>query len=153
MTQITVRQWWPNGYGDQKLYNLSTKYASGVETSTKTRKIGFRTIELIQDPLPNGLSFYFKVNNVPIFAKGSNEIPLDILPERGQNPQTITRILKSAQDVNMNMLRVWGGGVYESDFFYDKADELGILIWQDFMFACALYPVDSEFLRLVFFFE
>jgi beta-mannosidase len=94
-----------------------------------------------------GLSFYFKVNGVPIFAKGANEIPLDVLPERGQNPETVSRILESAHATNMNMLRVWGGGVYESDYFYDKADELGILIWQDFMFACAMYPTYPEYLK------
>lgn len=93
------------------------------------------------------MTFYFKVNNHSIFAKGSNEIPLSILPEKGQNPNLIRNILKSAKDVNMNMLRVWGGGVYESDYFYDLADEFGILIWQDFMFACALYPADDAFLK------
>jgi beta-mannosidase len=86
---------------------------------------------------------------MPIFAKGANEIPLDVLPERGQNPETVSRILESAHATNMNMLRVWGGGVYESDYFYDKADELGILIWQDFMFACAMYPTYPEYLNNV----
>lgn len=95
----------------------------------------------------SGLSFYFKINNIPIFAKGANQIPLDILPEKGQDPALVTRILESAFATNMNMLRVWGGGVYESDFFYDKADELGILIWQDFMFACAMYPSNQDFLE------
>ncbi|KYB26528.1 beta-mannosidase [Tribolium castaneum] len=157
--KITVRKWWPNGYGAQKLYNFTAKWQSGSEIDSKTVKIGFRTIELVQEPIgPNprtffqrklagsGLSFYFRVNGLPMFAKGSNEIPLDILPERGQNPQTVDRILQSAYSAHMNMLRVWGGGVYESDYFYQRADELGILIWQDFMFACAMYPTYPEYL-------
>lgn len=79
--------------------------------------------------------------------KGSNEIPIDILPERGQDKATIKKLLTTARDSHMNMLRVWGGGVYESDYFYDLADELGILIWQDFMFACSLYPTNEEYLK------
>lgn len=79
--------------------------------------------------------------------KGSNEIPIDVLPERGQNKETIKRLLTVARDSHMNMLRVWGGGVYESDYFYDLADEFGILIWQDFMFACSLYPTNEEYLK------
>lgn len=96
--------------------------------------------------LDSGLSFYFKVNNVPIFAKGSNIIPISILPEKGQNEKSVRFLLQSAKDVHMNMLRVWGGGVYESDYFYDTADEMGIMIWQDIMFACSMYPTDEEFL-------
>lgn len=86
---------------------------------------------------------------MPIFIKGSNEIPINILPELGQDPQTIRYLLQSTKDVNMNMLRVWGGGVCESDYFYQVADELGIMIWQDFMFACSLYPATDEFLNNV----
>lgn len=81
--------------------------------------------------------------------KGSNEIPINILPELGQNKTTIRQLLKDVRDTNMNMLRVWGGGVYESDYFYDLADEYGILIWQDFMFACALYPANEQFRKYV----
>jgi beta-mannosidase len=149
IAKIAVRSWWPNGYGEQKLYNLSAEFRNGDETSTKSVRIGFREIELVQEKIGTGLSFYFKVNGMPIFAKGANEIPLDVLPERGQNPETVSRILESAHATNMNMLRVWGGGVYESDYFYDKADELGILIWQDFMFACAMYPTYPEYLNNV----
>lgn len=79
--------------------------------------------------------------------KGSNEIPINILPERGQDRVVIKKLLESVKLSNMNMLRVWGGGVYESDYFYDLANELGILIWQDFMFACSLYPSDDQYLR------
>ncbi|XP_060593754.1 beta-mannosidase-like [Ruditapes philippinarum] len=94
------------------------------------------------------LSFYFRINNHPIFLKGSNWVPADSFPERVTKDR-LRNYLQSAVDANMNCLRVWGGGIYESDYFYDLADEFGILIWQDFMFACALYPVDEDFLSSV----
>jgi beta-mannosidase len=144
-----VTPWWPNGYGSQTLYNVSVRYEGEREYDETSVRIGFRNIELVQEELDQGLSFYFKVNGHPIFAKGANEIPLSVLPERGQDKDTIERLMQSARDVNMNMLRVWGGGVYESDYFYDLADEYGILIWQDFMFACALYPTDDAYLENV----
>ncbi|KAG5896412.1 hypothetical protein JTB14_022495 [Gonioctena quinquepunctata] len=145
--KFQVNTWWPNGYGAHDLYYLTVIFSDEVssEHDTKTIRIGFRTVELVQDKLDSGLSFYFKVNGEPIFMKGSNEIPIDILPERGQNKTTIKKLLTTAQDGHMNMIRVWGGGVYESDYFYDLADELGILIWQDFMFACAMYQSDESY--------
>ena len=97
------------------------KMINGTESSKKTIKIGFRTIELIQEeitPGMKGLSFYFKINGIPIFAKGSNWIPGHILPELSYNETMIRQMLTSAKQANMNMLRVWGGGLYESDFFY-----------------------------------
>lgn len=101
-------------------------------------------------PFPGaGLSFYFEVNGHPLFMKGSNWIPADILPERSADRRRVKYLLKAARDANMNMLRVWGGGVYESDYFYELADEYGILIWQDLMFGCAMYPVFDEFLASV----
>ncbi|XP_026688283.1 beta-mannosidase-like, partial [Diaphorina citri] len=149
-----VELWWPNGYGEQPLYNLQITLASGVEMSTKSIKIGFRTVELIQDHVdPNHLEkgryFYFEVNKVPIYSKGSNLIPVDILPERSNNESTIRDLLVSTKEANMNMLRVWGGGVYMSDYFYETCDELGILIWQDMMFACNNYPATPTFLQSV----
>lgn len=113
------------------------------------KRIGFRTIELIQEPNEedDGLTFYFKVNGIPIFMKGSNWIPSHILPEKAQDPVKLKSLLLAAKDANMNMLRVWGGGFYESDTFYDLADEMGILIWQDMMFACAMYRSDQDFLK------
>ncbi|RZC32612.1 Glyco hydro 2 domain containing protein [Asbolus verrucosus] len=144
-----VNTWWPNGYGTQDLYNLKVTFTGENEQDEKTVRVGFRTVELIQEQLEQGLSFYFKVNGYPIFAMGANEIPLSVLPERGQNRETIRQVLQTVKDVNMNMLRVWGGGVYESDYFYDLADEFGILIWHDFMFACAMYPADSVYLSNV----
>ncbi|CAH0550626.1 unnamed protein product [Brassicogethes aeneus] len=150
VNKYDTKLWWPNGYGAQQLYNLKIHYANkNMEEYVVTKRIGFRTIELVQEKIKNGLTFYFKVNNEPIFIKGANEIPIDILPEKGLNKEKIKRLLTTAYDSHMNMLRVWGGGVYESDYFYDVADELGILIWQDFMFACALYPVDEGFLTNV----
>ncbi|OTF82415.1 Beta-mannosidase-like protein, partial [Euroglyphus maynei] len=111
----------------------------------------FRTIELVQDRLNSSVeaySFYFRVNGVPIFAKGSNWIPAHVLNENVK-PEYVQYLLWSAKAANMNMLRVWGGGIYESDYFYQLADEYGILIWQDMMFACALYPTDTAFLRSI----
>ncbi|XP_026742954.1 beta-mannosidase-like [Trichoplusia ni] len=156
-----IRLWWPNGYGEPTLYDLHVHYttASKKEESRKDIKIGFRTVEIVESPASEklgnttagkGLTFYFKVNGYPLFMKGSNWIPSNILPELGESDKaTIDNLLTAAYDVNMAMLRVWGGGVYESDYFYEKCDQLGILIWQDFMFACSMYPVDPPFLNVV----
>lgn len=150
-----VKLWWPNGFGGQFLYDLKvtlkTKSENGetFEETSKSIRIGFRKLELVQNEMETGLTFYFKVNDVPIFAKGSNWIPANILPEKGANLTELRFLLQSAKDVHMNMLRVWGGGIYESDAFYDLADEMGILIWQDFMFACSMYPSDADFLETV----
>ncbi|CAG9813016.1 unnamed protein product [Phaedon cochleariae] len=149
VAKSNVNYWWPNGFGGHDLYNLRVTFADGdsSEFDSKVIRIGFRTVEIVQESIGSGLSFYFKINGIPIFMKGSNEIPIDILPERGQNKTTIKKLLKTVQNSHMNMLRVWGGGVYESDYFYDLADELGILIWQDFMFACSMYQADDIFLN------
>ncbi|KAL1501909.1 hypothetical protein ABEB36_007142 [Hypothenemus hampei] len=146
-----IRLWYPNGYGDQPLYKTVIYFNSHLDNAVtnKIRKIGFRFVELVQEPLEKGATFYVKVNDVPIFIKGSNEIPINILPEEGQNRRKTRTLLQNAKDVNMNMLRVWGGGVYESDYFYEVADELGIMIWQDFMFACSLYPANEAYLTSV----
>ncbi|KAB0804244.1 hypothetical protein PPYR_01214 [Photinus pyralis] len=146
-----VKLWWPNGYGNQPLYSLVARYNNvhNTEHSEKSIKIGFRTIDLCEDEVENGNLFYFKVNNVPIYAKGSNNIPISILPELAQNEDNIKFLLESAKDVHMNMIRVWGGGNYEADVFYELADEYGILLWQDFLFACNMYPATKEFLSNV----
>lgn len=149
--EMDVELWWPSGYGGQRLYNLNVTIRIGDETAVKVSRFGFRTIELNQDSVEGstmGTEFYFKINRVPIYAKGSNWIPADSFPERVTN-EYVKDLLLSVKEANMNMLRVWGGGVYESDYFYDLADELGILIWQDMMFAVSLYPVDSPFLENV----
>jgi beta-mannosidase len=133
----TVQLWWPNGYGNQNLYTLSV-YNQGQLVGS--RLIGFRTVELAQHgygPNINGTSFYFVINGHPIYVKGSNWVPPDSFQERVTD-ERLERLLRSAQLANMNMLRVWGGGIYERDSFYEMADRLGIMLWHDFMFACSL---------------
>ncbi|KAG4075854.1 hypothetical protein HA402_003680 [Bradysia odoriphaga] len=159
-----VKLWWPNGYGDQRLYTLVVSWEGSVGrtdtnqirnfdrkfmTSTKSIRIGFRTVELIEEPLDGGTSFYFRINKLPIFMKGTNWIPMHILPEKGADRNQLEFYFRAIKASHMNMIRVWGGGIYESDYFYDLADEHGILIWQDMMFACAMYPVFDGFLRSV----
>jgi beta-mannosidase len=132
-----VKLWWPNGYGNQTLYNLSV-YSQGQLVGS--RQTGFRTVELSQhtyDGNIKGNSFYFVINGHPIFVKGSNWIPPDSFQERVTD-ERLERLLSSAKLANMNMLRVWGGGIYERDSFYEIADRLGIMLWHDFMFACSL---------------
>ncbi|NXF96810.1 MANBA mannosidase, partial [Eubucco bourcierii] len=147
----TVEAWWPNGHGKQTGYNMTTTFImeEGYQIE-KFSKAYFRTVELVQEPIPGspGLSFYFRINGRPIFMKGSNWIPADSFQDR-VTYDTLWLLLKSAADANMNALRVWGGGVYERDEFYDICDEMGIMIWQDFMFACALYPTDQNYLESV----
>ena len=133
--------WWPAGQGDQPLYDL-TVTAGEAEA---TRRIGLRTIELIAEEDDAGLGFRFRVNGRDVFAKGANWIPADALPGRITEEATAD-LLQSALDANMNMIRIWGGGRYEPDWFYDLCDEMGLMVWQDFMFACNLYPSDPAFL-------
>ncbi len=141
------KRWWPNGMGEQNLYSLSIVFVGALgEVDTHTERIGFRTVELVREPDAQGESFYFKVNGLSMFAKGANWIPADTYPGRITHAR-LRDLLTSARAAHMNMLRVWGGGVYESDDFYDLCDELGLLVWQDFMFACALYPAHDAFLR------
>ena len=141
--------WWPNGLGSQKLYDIEVILNSeNLLISSETRKIGLKTIELIQEEDKLGSSFFFKVNGKPIFMKGANYIPQDNFLNR-VDKKRYEHLLQSATDVNMNMIRVWGGGVYEDEIFYDLCDEKGLLVWQDFMFSCAMYPGDSSFLENV----
>ena len=146
-TTVTVknpRLWWPNGYGEQPLYTLRVQIA-GNECH---KKIGFRKLELISEEGTIGRSMIFRVNDVDIFCKGGNWIPCDALPER-QTPERYEDLLTSAVQANMNMLRVWGGGQYESDYFYELCDAKGLLVWQDFMFSCSTYPGTRDFLKNV----
>lgn len=132
--------WWPNGLGEQPLYSIIAKLAiNGRLAARATKRIGLRTIELWQTPDAFGKSFEFLVNGLPVFAKGGNWIPADSFTTRVDRKR-YEHLLRSAKDANMNMLRVWGGGIYENDEFYDLCDELGIMVWQDFMFACSMYP-------------
>ncbi|KAF4527734.1 hypothetical protein B566_EDAN014944, partial [Ephemera danica] len=101
------------------------------------------------DDLKKGLTFFFRINGVSMFAKGSNWVPAHVLPEVGSSESYVENLLQSSVEAGFNMLRVWGGGIYESDRFYETCDELGIMVWQDFIFACSMYPVDSEFIATV----
>ncbi|XP_054109092.1 beta-mannosidase isoform X2 [Callithrix jacchus] len=148
---ITVETWWPHGHGNQTGYNMTVLFElDGGLNIEKSAKVYFRTVELIEEPIKGspGLSFYFKINGFPIFLKGSNWIPADSFQDRVTS-ELLQRLLQSVVDANMNTLRVWGGGIYEQDEFYELCDELGIMVWQDFMFACALYPTDQGFLDSV----
>ena len=137
--------WWTNGLGNQKLYDIELQISKDSEIlSSEQKNIGFRTLEVVQQDDSVGKSFYFKLNDNPVFMKGANYIPQDIFLNRIQNDE-YERIIKSAVDANFNMLRVWGGGIYEKEIFYDLCDKYGILVWQDFMFACAMYPGNKEF--------
>lgn len=138
--------WWPVGMGNAYLYTLHiTVFDGDVSVDNTELQIGLRTIELINRPDEMGESFYFLINNKPIFIKGANYIPSDsFLPE--VDASRYQKIFADTVAANMNMLRVWGGGVYEDDQFYQLADQHGVLIWQDFMFACSLYPANQSFL-------
>lgn len=143
------RLWWPAGMGGQPLYTIDVQLWRGTELlDTMRRRVGLRSLEVCRVPDGAGASFEFVVNGRPFFAKGANWIPADSFPARVSR-ERYRDLLEGARAVNMNMLRVWGGGTYERDVFYDLCDELGILVWQDFMFACALYPGDEAFVASV----
>ena len=133
--------WWPAGQGTQPLYDLEVT----CEGSQVNRRIGIRTVDLVSEPDAVGSRFAFRVNGHEIFSRGANWIPSDALPSRA-TPELTRKLLQAAVDANMNMIRVWGGGFYEQDHFYEACDELGLLVWQDFMFSCNLYPSTDEFL-------
>ena len=141
--------WWPNGLGAQPLYTARADLkANRRQLDKAVRRVGIRTIELRQQADKDGKSFTFVVNGVPVFAKGGNWIPADSFPNRVTR-ERYHHLIQSCKDANMNMLRVWGGGYYEMDDFYDLCDEMGILVWQDFMFACSMYPATPAFLENV----
>jgi beta-mannosidase len=139
--------WWPAGAGAQPLYELTVK----IGEDALTRKLGLRTVEVVNKPDAGdtssrpGMSMTFRVNGVDLFCKGANWIPCDGFTER-QTPERTRDLLASARDANMNMIRLWGGGQFEEDAFYETCDEFGLLVWHDFMFSCALYPSDRAFL-------
>jgi len=139
------KRWWPVGYGRPDLYTVTATVRQGGEViGTRTRRIGLRTVEIRREPDQWGRSFELVVNGMPVFAKGANMIPFDIFPARVTAARQ-DEILQSAVDANMNILRIWGGGTYQDDHVYDKADELGLMIWQDFMFGGAIIPYDRDF--------
>jgi len=139
-------RWYPAGYGPQALYEFSSslEVKRGVADQTKVRT-GLRSLVLRRDPDHWGRSMEFVINGIPIFGKGADVIPFDSFPTR-VTESTYRQILESARDANMNMVREWGGGIYEMDDFYNICDELGLIIWQDFMFGGDMYPGDAEFL-------
>ncbi len=140
--------WWTKGLGKPKLYNLKIEIESDYYKQSLNKTIGLRTIQLIQRPDSAGKSFEFVLNGTPVFIKGANYIPMDnFLPEISKS--RYEELISDAADANMNMLRVWGGGIYEDDEFYKLCDENGILVWQDFMFACNMYPGDIDFINNV----
>jgi len=141
--------WWTNGLGKPFLYNIQiTLNKTTTERQDTVIRTGLRKLEIIRQTDSTGNGFYVQLNGVPIFMKGANYIPSDnFLARTGK--ETYSRIIQSAKQANMNMLRVWGGGIYENDEFYNLCDENGILVWQDFMFACSMYPGDSAFVENV----
>jgi len=151
--QVEIKEpqlWWPNGYGKQPLYLVSLELRQeDILLDHREYQLGLRTLELSQQPDEWGRSFTFVVNGVPVFAKGSNWIPADSFPTRISD-EYLEGLIRSAAETHQNMLRVWGGGLFEEDRFYDLCDRYGILVWQDFIFACSIYPLnDPEFLENV----
>ena len=151
-TQIVIdhpERWWPNGLGKARLYEIrATLSVDGAGRDARAVRVGLRTLEVVHKDDTDGKSFIIHLNGVPVFMKGANYIPPDSFPSR-VSYEKYRWLLQSAADAHMNMLRVWGGGVYEDDRFYDLCDELGILVWQDFMFACSMYPSDEHFVENV----
>lgn len=146
---IEPQRWWPHNLGDPYLYDLEIRLKRKNKLlDSKSFKKGLRTIEHIAEADEVGESFYFMVNGIPVFMKGANYIPQNSFQNWVQEHH-YEQLLNDAVAANMNMLRVWGGGIYENDIFYQKCDEKGLLVWQDFMFACAMYPGDEAFLENV----
>ncbi len=138
-------RWFPLHYGAQARYEFTAKIAmAGRDVASVTTRTGLRSVELRREPDAWGKSFEFVVNGIPIFAKGADVIPFDSFPNR-VTAARYRQILESARDANMNMVRAWGGGYYESDDFYETADALGIMVWQEFMFGGAMVPGTPEF--------
>lgn len=139
------RLWWPNGLGDQPLYAVSVILTNEADHALDawSKKIGLRTLRLVRQADEWGESFHFACNGEPFFAKGANWIPADSFITR-LTGEHYANLLGAAADTHMNMLRVWGGGIYEQAIFYELCDQLGICIWQDFMFSCATYPTFED---------
>ena len=140
--------WWPVGHGEQNLYEFNIILNTENATEKIIKRIGLRDFKVEQKKDGKGASFTFIINGKPIYSKGANWIPADSFTTRLKK-EDYYGLLDSAIKANMNTLRVWGGGIYESEQFYNFCDEMGILVWQDFMFACSLYPGDQEFLNSV----
>jgi beta-mannosidase len=149
-----VDLWWPRGYGEQPLYDLEVTLVdqeatgapdvagAGGRLDSWSRRIGFRDVELDRAPDEHGTRFTFAVNGVPVFVRGVNWIPDDVFPSRITPDRYRARLTQAAQ-ANVDLVRIWGGGIYEDDAFYETCDELGLMVWQDFLFACAAYPEEQ----------
>ncbi len=143
---VNPQLWWTHDLGTPNLYNLTVSILNEELIDSFTQKIGIRDAKLIKDPDKWGETFYFWLNGVPIFAKGANWIPIDSFIPKGKKLGLYKSNLDNAKKANMNMIRIWGGGIYEDDHsFYNVCDELGLMVWQDFPFACAIYPYHKEF--------
>ena len=139
--------WWPNEMGEQPLYDFEVVLKKDNRVlDSKKFKSGIRTFEMVDEPDSIGRAFYFKVNGVPMYAKGANYVPEEMIETWIDVNHTI-QLLEQAKDAHFNMLRVWGGGIYPSDNFFNICDSLGILVWQDFMYAGTMYPYDEAFLE------
>ena len=141
--------WWTHDLGNPHLYEIEIIILKNGIIDIYNQSIGLREIELITKEDKWGKSFYFSLNGIPLFAKGANWIPIDSFIPRGKKLGLYDLNLNFVKDANMNMIRVWGGGIYEDDYFYDLCDRLGILVWQDFPFACSIYPYFEEFIENV----
>jgi beta-mannosidase len=144
LTIKSPKLWWPNGQGEQPLYELWTT----LDCEVTKRKIGLRKLDWVVEKDAIDYSFKVRINGRDVTAMGANWIPADAIPSR-INPAAVRELLESARDANMNMIRVWGGGQYEPDWFYNLCDELGLMVWHDFMFSCMSYPSDRAFLENV----
>ena len=146
ITIAAPQRWFPVGYGAQPLYKVTATLIDGQggALDTAVKSTGLRTVDLMRDKDATGRGFGIMVNGIPIFAKGANLIPFDMFPARVPERQ-IAQVLGSARDANMNMIRDWGGGYYLDDAFYDIADRMGLMVWQDFMFGGAVTPYDRDF--------
>ena len=140
--------WWPSGHGDQPLYTFSLSVESSTNHVQVLKRIGIRDVFIKRERDEKGKSFEIHINGKPIFSKGANWIPADSFTTRIK-PDDYEKLIATARDANMNTLRIWGGGIYEPDIFYELCDEMGIMVWQDFMFACSMYPAHKEFLASV----
>ncbi|KAK9831681.1 hypothetical protein WJX74_005808 [Apatococcus lobatus] len=157
--QLPNNTWWPRGYGEQPLLDftisLTPSSPSANQRASKQsvlrRKIGLKTMELVRQPVqqqPDKETFFFRINGMDIYAKGTNLIPMDVFPSRVSDDD-VRALVQTAADSNMNMIRVWGGGYYPPDAFYEACDELGMMVWQEAMFACSPYPRHEAFLQEV----
>lgn len=148
--EFTIRNpklWWSNGLGNPHLYQFRTEVSiNGELADQQTETAGIRSLKLINKTDKDGKTFYFELNGIPVFAKGANYIPCDNFLPRVTRA-IYEKTIKDAVDANMNMLRIWGGGTYEDDVFYELCDKYGIMVWQDFMFACSVYPAEGELLE------